>query len=154
MRRSGTVMGFVQSTTDTDGNVTLVEVKSLTEANATAQPRTGLGQLLDYADHFRDRPVRRVLRVERAPGDKARWRRICEEAGVILAWPGQEARVFSPFGHSALRVRNQAEQVRGATEWWVGSFPISPSTGADALGDASPVMRPQIPMPGRLGCEP
>lgn len=84
--------------TDTDGNFTLVEVKSLNDHNTTAQLRAGLAQLLDYADHFRDRTVRRVLWVERAPAEKERWQRICENAGVVLAWPDEEARVFRPEG--------------------------------------------------------
>jgi hypothetical protein len=66
------------------------EVKSLTAANEAMQLRLGLGQVLDYAEMLRncgESQVRPVLVAEHEPAD-ARWRRVCERAGVLLTWPG------------------------------------------------------------------
>ncbi|MFG2873817.1 hypothetical protein ACGFYU_02165 [Streptomyces sp. NPDC048337] len=78
------------------GDLILAEVKSLPEGAETAQLRAGLAQLLHYADSFREREggVRLVLWVERHPLERKAWRRICHRAGVVLAWPGREARIF------------------------------------------------------------
>lgn len=73
----------------------LVEVKSL-RGDETGQLRLGLGQILDYAQSFEtsDCRVKPVLYVEREPRD-GRWVDICKRAGVVLAWPGEENRIFS-----------------------------------------------------------
>ncbi|MFE5589067.1 hypothetical protein [Streptomyces sp. NPDC056549] len=42
------------------GALTLCEVKSLTEENETDQLREAIGQLLDYADDFRPKELRRL----------------------------------------------------------------------------------------------
>lgn len=79
-----------------DDILTVTEVKSLRLENESHQLRTGLGQLLDYVDQLsaRARQVRGVLWVERAPSED-RWLGICERAGVVLAWPGNDAKVWS-----------------------------------------------------------
>lgn len=68
---------------------TVVEVKSLTNANESKQLRLGLGQVLDYAHRLgRDRSsVRPVLAVEHQPLDIS-WVDICENVGVLIVWPG------------------------------------------------------------------
>lgn len=78
-----------------DGTLTVAEVKSLRLENESHQLRAGLGQLLDYVDQLsaRAQQVRGVLWVERAPSED-RWLGICERAGVILAWPGADTRVW------------------------------------------------------------
>ncbi|MFH8389921.1 hypothetical protein [Streptomyces sp. NPDC018036] len=75
--------------------LTVTEVKSLRVENESHQLRTGLGQLLDYVDQLSERApqVRGVLWVERAPSEN-RWLGICERAGVILAWPGADPKVW------------------------------------------------------------
>ncbi|MFD9410129.1 hypothetical protein ACFWBN_24385 [Streptomyces sp. NPDC059989] len=78
------------------GHLILAEVKSLPKGAETAQLRAGLAQLLHYADSFRERKdgVQLVLWVEGPPLDWEAWHRICHRAGVTLAWPGTEARIF------------------------------------------------------------
>ncbi|WUD75255.1 YDG/SRA domain-containing protein [Streptomyces sp. NBC_00510] len=75
--------------------LTVAEVKSLRLENETEQLRSGLGQLLDYVDQLSARApnVRGVLWVERAPSE-SRWLGICERAGIVLAWPGQDMRIW------------------------------------------------------------
>ncbi|MFJ9822185.1 hypothetical protein ACIRU3_44570 [Streptomyces sp. NPDC101151] len=93
-----------------NGELTLCEVKSLTEENETDQLRTAIGQLLDYADDFRPKrlarlagtelgvtastPLRRALWVSHPPKRAKHWSRICASAGITLAWPGQEDKVL------------------------------------------------------------
>ncbi|WP_153461647.1 EVE domain-containing protein [Streptomyces kaniharaensis] len=79
-----------------DGDtLTVTEVKSLRPENESHQLRTGIGQLLDYVDQLSARApqVRGVLWLERTPLEE-RWLGICERAGVVLAWPGADARVW------------------------------------------------------------
>ncbi|MFI0899091.1 EVE domain-containing protein [Streptomyces sp. NPDC020983] len=78
-----------------EDTLTVTEVKSLRLENESHQLRTGVGQLLDYVDQLsaRSPQVRGVLWVERAPTED-RWIGICERAGIVLAWPGTEARVW------------------------------------------------------------
>ncbi|MDU8996421.1 EVE domain-containing protein [Streptomyces mirabilis] len=73
----------------------VTEVKSLRLENESHQLRTGLGQLLDYVDQLSARAplVQGVLWVERAPSED-RWLGICERAGVVLAWPGTDMRIW------------------------------------------------------------
>lgn len=77
-----------------DGTVTVVEVKSLHEANEVKQLRLGVGQVLDYADALRRRglEVTAVLYVPRAPSDD-RWLDITKSVGVELHWPAYEVAV-------------------------------------------------------------
>ncbi len=81
---------------DGDGTFTVCEIKSLTDASETRQLRMGLGQILDYLDLLAARitATRGVLWVERQPSNP-RWIRLCERAGVALAWPGCEESVIS-----------------------------------------------------------
>lgn len=78
-----------------EDTLTVTEVKSLRLENESHQLRTGLGQLLDYVDQLGERApqVRGILWVERAPSEE-RWLGICERAGVILAWPGADEKVW------------------------------------------------------------
>ncbi|WP_371518055.1 EVE domain-containing protein [Kitasatospora sp. NBC_01300] len=79
-----------------DGDtLTVIEVKSLRPENESHQLRTGIGQLLDYVDQLSARAprVRGVLWLERTPLEE-RWLGICERAGVVLAWPGADAKVW------------------------------------------------------------
>lgn len=80
---------------DTEGRVTVCEVKSLTHANEARQLRTGLGQVLDYQDQLSHRApaVSAVLWVEREPSEP-RWVELCARVGVTLAWPGLEDVAF------------------------------------------------------------
>jgi hypothetical protein len=71
------------------GTMYVAEVKSLTATNEAMQLRLGLGQVLDYAEMLRragEQSVQPVLVTEHEPSD-SRWRRVCELAGVMLAWP-------------------------------------------------------------------
>lgn len=81
---------------DGHNRLTVSEVKSLTSDNETRQLRAGLGQVLDYQDQLQGRAaeVRALLWVEREPTE-ARWVSLCERHGVILAWPGREADIFT-----------------------------------------------------------
>lgn len=79
-----------------DGDtLTVTEVKSLRPENESHQLRTGIGQLLDYVDQLSARAtqVRGVLWLERTPLEE-RWLGICERAGVVVAWPGADAKVW------------------------------------------------------------
>jgi len=80
---------------DTEGRVTVCEVKTLTSANEMRQLRVGLGQVLDYQDQLRNRApeVSAVLWVEREPSER-RWVDLCRRVGVTLAWPGEEHSIF------------------------------------------------------------
>lgn len=75
--------------------LTVCEVKSLTPENEVAQLRTGIGQLLDYANDLRDvEEVLRVLWVQYEPCRPDHWFQVCTSANIILAWPGEEDRVL------------------------------------------------------------
>ncbi|MGW4379342.1 hypothetical protein [Kitasatospora sp. NPDC004531] len=84
---------------DPDGNLTVCEVKSLTDTNEIRQLRAGLGQLLDYHDQLQHRApaVRPILWVEREPTD-LRWVGLCARVGITLAWPDHEDRIFQAAG--------------------------------------------------------
>lgn len=72
-----------------EGRLNVVEVKSLTSANQTSQLRTGLGQVLEYAELLGpDERVRLILFVEGEPNGR-HWPAVCRSAGVDLWWPGQ-----------------------------------------------------------------
>lgn len=74
----------------------LCEVKSLPEGADTAQLRSAVGQLLEYADHFRDHDgLRLLLWVEREPADVEAWLRICSRADITLGWPGMEDAILT-----------------------------------------------------------
>ncbi|GAA0482619.1 hypothetical protein Ade02nite_66360 [Paractinoplanes deccanensis] len=77
------------------GSITVVEVKSATEAGEVRQLRMGLGQVLDYASVLQRRgfAVRSVLHIEREPAGAERWLEITGNAGVLLTWPGAEERL-------------------------------------------------------------
>lgn len=70
-----------------DGLFHVVEAKSLTSLNETAQLRRGLGQILEYAQLLSPREsVRPILLVEREPSG-SHWPATCQRAGVELRWP-------------------------------------------------------------------
>ncbi|MFJ8961998.1 hypothetical protein ACIRG5_21680 [Lentzea sp. NPDC102401] len=75
-------------TYDVGTTTIVVEVKSLSDDNEAHQLRTGLGQVLYYAELLRSRAteVQAVLFVERAPSETI-WIDVCGRAGVLLAWP-------------------------------------------------------------------
>lgn len=70
-----------------DGRFVVVEVKSLTEANAERQLRLGLGQVLRYRNLLaaREADVVAVLALSAAPHDP-RWIELCHELGVGVIW--------------------------------------------------------------------
>ncbi|GAA1393333.1 hypothetical protein [Luteococcus peritonei] len=80
----------------TDGTINVVEVKSTTPANQTAQLRRGLGQVLDYDHTLRQRghtQIQPILFIEAEPaGDH--WQTLCARHGVKLAWPEVLAQLF------------------------------------------------------------
>ncbi|WP_460703979.1 hypothetical protein [Luteococcus sediminum] len=80
----------------TDGTINVVEVKSTTVANQTAQLRRGLGQVLDYDHTLRQRghsQIQPILFIEAEPaGDH--WQTLCARHGVKLAWPATLAQLF------------------------------------------------------------
>ena len=80
---------------DPNGQLTVVEVKSLPEGCETQQLRLGLGQVCDYRAQLqaRGRKVRAVLAVERRPAFK-HWTRTCADAEVLLVWPGRLQKAF------------------------------------------------------------
>jgi hypothetical protein len=63
----------------------IVEVKSLTSANAERQLRLALGQVLRYQQLFRDHATA-VIATEHEPSDPS-WTVLCERLGVGLTWP-------------------------------------------------------------------
>jgi hypothetical protein len=70
-----------------NGRVFVAEVKSLTIRNEEKQLRLGLGQVLRYVHQLgSDAAALPVLVVERCPTDST-WCQLCEQLGVILAWP-------------------------------------------------------------------
>jgi hypothetical protein len=73
---------------DLQGYVSVVEVKSLTEANEEQQLRLGLGQILRYQHLLASggREIQAILYVERKPADDA-WQGLCSAHGVRLLWP-------------------------------------------------------------------
>jgi len=71
-----------------DGSLSICEVKS-TSGHEDGQIRLGLGQVLHYAARLRavwPRSINPVLFVEDVPMDPI-WPPLCDEHGVILAWP-------------------------------------------------------------------
>jgi len=70
-----------------DGPTVVVEVKSVTAANAERQLRLGLGQVLRYRQLLGGdgRDVRAVLALSAAPAD-SRWLDLCRSHGVGLIW--------------------------------------------------------------------
>jgi hypothetical protein len=79
-----------------EGGVTVVEVKSLTNANEANQIRLGLGQVLDYQTMLEPSSagVHPVLALECAPADE-RGRRLCARHGVALVWPATFDHLFA-----------------------------------------------------------
>jgi hypothetical protein len=80
-----------------DGNMFVVEVKSITSRNEEKQLRLGLGQVLRYrqvlAMRYEDQDVIPVLAAERKPND-ATWFELCEALGVRLIWPETMSSLF------------------------------------------------------------
>jgi hypothetical protein len=74
---------------DAQGEVWVAEVKSLTPSNEERQLRLGLGQLLRYRFRLaaQEGTAHAVLMVEHEPRDTT-WKDLCDELGVVLAWPG------------------------------------------------------------------
>lgn len=78
---------------ETPTTIWLVEVKSLTPANAVSQLRYGIGQLVEYASRIAagdGRAVRCVLAVEQeppVPQGGPDWATICRENEIVLLWP-------------------------------------------------------------------
>lgn len=77
------------------GTLAVVEVKSTTESNEVHQVRLAIGQIMEYtgvlaAVHQRVRPV---IAVER-PISRQSLIAACEQAGIILVWPGHFAGLF------------------------------------------------------------
>lgn len=74
---------------DDDGVVTIVEVKSRTDANEEKQLRLGLGQVLSYV-YLLSWPevtaIRPVLAIESRPA-RAYWVDLCQTNGVKMVWP-------------------------------------------------------------------
>jgi len=73
---------------ESDGTVTVVEVKSLTVENELFQLRHGLGQVLDYAHRLQVRGFRTrcVLALERCPVAVDHWQSLCGKNNVVLTW--------------------------------------------------------------------
>ncbi len=71
-----------------DGTVVVAEVKSVTEQNEERQMRLALGQVVRYRHQLGadGKAVQAMIAVERRPSD-ATWLDLCNEQGVILAWP-------------------------------------------------------------------
>jgi hypothetical protein len=72
-----------------DGSWSVVEVKSVTDANEADQVRRGIGQVIDYrhaVGHATGEKVHAVLVLEREPA--SRWLDVCAEADIVVAWPG------------------------------------------------------------------
>jgi hypothetical protein len=72
----------------------VVEVKSATPDNLESQMRLGLGQILGYAEHLRNRGerVRPALLIELPPVPI--WARVAGRVGLVLADPGTMERIF------------------------------------------------------------
>jgi len=83
-----------------DGRVVVVEVKSLTDANAERQLRLGLGQVLRYRNLLEsdEAEVAAVLALSAAPHDP-RWIELCHELGVGLIWPPGLAEMLDAWLH-------------------------------------------------------
>jgi len=83
-----------------DGRFVVVEVKSLTEANAERQLRLGLGQVLRYRHLLasREADVAAVLALSAAPHDP-RWIELCHELGVGLIWRPNLAEMLDAWLH-------------------------------------------------------
>lgn len=69
----------------------VAEVKSLPKSRAgqRAKLRLGLGQLLEALHELRqtEKKVRGALVVERRPIEADKWYALCDDLGVVLAWP-------------------------------------------------------------------
>ncbi len=73
---------------DANGVRNLVEAKSLTDLNVTAQMRTGIGQLAGYRARLEaagQRVGRCLLAVESQPRDPT-WTTACRSCGIELIW--------------------------------------------------------------------
>jgi len=71
------------------GTTFVAEVKSVTSKNEEHQLRLGLGQVLRYRQALATAGEQAVavLVAEREPHDSS-WAELCQEVGVLLAWPG------------------------------------------------------------------
>jgi hypothetical protein len=80
--------------TETDGSLTVIEVKSLPPGCEVQQLRLGFGQVCDYREQLRSKEVdvQAVLAVERKP--PAHWEAVCRAADVTLVWPPRLGRAF------------------------------------------------------------
>lgn len=83
-----------------DGRLVVVEVKSLTEANAEKQLRLGLGQVLRYRNLLasREAEVAAVVALSAFPHDP-RWIELCHELGVGLIWRPNLAEMLDAWLH-------------------------------------------------------
>jgi hypothetical protein len=75
--------------------LTVVEVKSATPDNLESQTRLGIGQILGYAEHLRDRgeQVRPALLIELPPAPI--WAVVAARVGLVIANPGTMERLFA-----------------------------------------------------------
>lgn len=72
-----------------DDVIVVAEVKSLTLDNEERQLRLAIGQVVRYRHQIsvgNERDVRALIAVERPPSDST-WLDLCNEQGIILAWP-------------------------------------------------------------------
>lgn len=85
----------------TCGGLTVVEVKSATSNNLESQVRIGLGQILGYAEHLRNRGerVQPALLIELPPDPI--WAQVVSRVGVRLADPETMDRLFPTPGDRA-----------------------------------------------------
>lgn len=84
-----------------DGRTLCVaEVKSINSGNEISQMRRGIGQVLHYrhlaSKQDSTRKVRPALIVPRKPSKE--WIDICEDVGIIVAWPGRFQRLRHVHG--------------------------------------------------------
>lgn len=74
----------------------VAEVKSLNSLNESSQIRRGIGQVLHYrflaARQHQELDVVAALILPREPGTE--WVELCEEVGIVLAWPNQFGRLL------------------------------------------------------------
>ena len=69
--------------------IVVAEVKSLTLDNEERQLRLAIGQVVRYRHRIsvgNERDVQALIGVERPPSD-ATWLDLCNEQGIIFAWP-------------------------------------------------------------------
>src|SRR5215213_5919905 len=70
-----------------DGEIWIAEIKSITSSNEEKQLRLGLGQVLRYCQILKTKEnVRGVIVIERAPSDLT-WIDLCEAHNILLVWP-------------------------------------------------------------------